>query len=53
MTKAIISSLLSALGGIIGFFFGSGINQPVEMMIFGAMVVGIGCIVYTIDSKKI
>ena len=51
MTKAVISAVLSFIGGCIGFFFGSGMNQPVEMMIFGAMIVGVGCIVYAIDSK--
>ncbi len=52
MIKAMISVVLSFLGGMAGFFFGSGLNQPVEMMLFGTMVVGVGCIVYAIDNKK-
>ncbi|MCI8336284.1 MAG: hypothetical protein HFI72_03915 [Peptococcaceae bacterium] len=51
MTKAILSTILSMIGGCIGFFLGTGLNQPVGMMIFGAVVVGIGCIVYAIESK--
>ena len=51
MMKAIVSSVLSLIGGLVGFFFGAGINQAVEMMIFGALVVGVGCVVYAIDSK--
>ena len=52
MKKAVVSVILSLIGGIVGFFMGTGLNQPVEMMMFGAVVVGIGCIVYAIDSKK-
>lgn len=52
MIKAMISVVLSFLGGMAGFFFGSGLNQPVEMMLFGTMVIGVGCIVYAIDNKK-
>ena len=52
MKKAVVSVILSLIGGIVGFFMGTGLNQPVEMMMFGAFVVGIGCIVYAIDSKK-
>lgn len=51
MTKAIVSVILSFIGGCIGFFFGAGLNESVAMMIFGAMIVGIGCIVYAIESK--
>lgn len=52
MKKAIVSVMLSLIGGIVGFFMGTGLNQPVEMMMFGELLVGIGCIVYAIDSKK-
>lgn len=52
MKKAVVSVILSLIGGIVGFFMGTGLNQPVEMMMSGEILVGIGCIVYAIDSKK-
>lgn len=52
MFHAVISMILTLLGGVVGFFLGSGLNQPVEMMLFGGLVAGVGCIVYAIKGKE-
>jgi len=52
MIKAVLSAVLTLAGGVIGFFMGTGLNQPVEMMLFGGLVAGVGCIVYAVDSKE-
>lgn len=52
MLQAVISMILTLLGGVAVFFLGTGLNQPVEMMLFGGLVAGVGCIVYAINGKK-
>ena len=41
---------LSLLGGIVGLFLRTFLNQPMEGAIVGTLVVGIGCIVYAVRS---
>ena len=52
MSRAVGSSVLSLLGGIVGLFLGAFLNQPMEGAIVGTLVVGIGCIVYAVDQQE-
>ena len=52
MTKAIVSVIIMILAAVLGFFIGIPLGNFGIFMLLLAMIAGIACIVYAIDSQK-
>lgn len=49
--RTVASVIIMAVCGIIGFFIGSLIEEPMGGAILFSMISGIACVVYAIDNR--
>lgn len=52
MIRAVCAAALTLCGGVAGFYMGSGMNEETAMMLFGGLVMGVGCIVYAVERRN-
>lgn len=50
--RTVASVIIMAVCGIIGFFIGSLIEEPIGGAILFSMISGIVCVVYAIDNRE-
>ena len=50
--RTIISVIIMIIVGIVGFFIGSTVNNPMGGSILFSMIAGISCIIYVIDNQE-
>ena len=49
--RTVVSVVIMALAGIVGFFVGASVNEPMGGAILFSTIAGIACVVYTIDNQ--
>ncbi len=50
--RTIISVIIMIIVGIVGFFIGATVNNPMGGSILFSMIAGISCIIYVIDNQE-
>ena len=50
--RTVASVIIMVIAGIVGFFIGAFLNEPMAGTILFSMIAGIACIVYAIDIMK-
>ena len=48
--RTVASVIIMVIAGIVGFFIGAFLNEPMAGTILFSMIAGIACIVYAIDN---
>ena len=52
MTKVIVSVIIMLIAAALGFFIGIPLGNAASFMILMALIAGIACIIYAINSQK-
>ena len=50
--RTVASVIIMVIAGIVGFFIGAFLNEPMAGTILFSMIAGIACIVYAIDNHE-
>ena len=50
--RTVVSVIIMALCGIVGFFFGAAFNTAISGAILGVLISGIACIIYVLDNRE-
>ena len=50
--RTVASVIIMVIAGIVGFFTGAFLNEPMAGTILFSMIAGIACIVYAIDNHE-
>lgn len=50
--RTVVSVIIMMIAGIVGFFMGAFLNDPMGGAILFAMIAGIACIIYVIDNRE-
>lgn len=49
--RTVASVIIMCMAGIVGFFIGAAVEEPMSGAILFSVIAGIACIIYTIDNK--
>lgn len=49
--RTVASVIIMCMAGIVGFFIGATVEEPMSGAILFSVIAGIACIIYTIDNK--
>ena len=50
--KTVLAVIIMVIAGIVGFFIGATLDEAMGGAILFSMVIGIACIIYTIDNQE-
>mgnify|MGYP004704095033 FL=1 len=48
--RTVASVIIMCMAGIVGFFIGAAVEEPMSGAILFSVIAGIACIIYTIDN---
>jgi len=49
--RTVVSLIIMCIAGIVGYFIGAALAEPMGGAILLAMIAGIACVIYTIDNS--